>query len=1534
MRTRLTVRRPGGPVDLVVTTDAAATVGDVADTLARAGMSAARVGAATIALPGAEGTSARTLPRSLPFVDAGVRPGSVVAVTAASELFVEPSPGLVIGDQTGSRVSNRADHPLDRAAEQPAGVVARLVVLSGPDAGTVAELAAGVSTIGRGPASDVRLTDRMVSKLHARLVVTDEVEIVDAGSSNGVVAADGRVDRLQLAPTDVVMLGESVLRVERVPRASASRRASAGGGTERVLVAAAPVGPRSSGSGGTVAFNRSPRVVPRYVERTVQAPKPPEPATPGRFPLIALVAPLLMGAAMYGATRSALSLVFVGLSPLIMIGTYVDKRIRDRQRTGTQSAQFRSALDQLAQDLDAGQTTEREVRAREEPSTGEAVAAALALDPVLWCRRPDDDSFLVLHVGTGAAASRTRVERPARGESDPALWSALEAVCDQHAEVADVPLLVPLRECGAFGAAGPVERVEPVARGLVAQLVSLHSPAELVITAVVGHTSAPRWDWLKWLPHTASAHSPLGGPHLASGPAAGLAVVLGLEEVVASRRARPTREATGRPAVGLPTVVLVVEDDTAVDRGRLVRLAEEGPAVGVHVLWCASDVARLPAACRTFVALDGVRAQLGVVADRSWRSVECTGLDAARADRLARHLSSVADAGAPVLDASDVPRAVAYLAVAGPELADDPAAVVDRWHETGSVLDRSVAPSAPRARRTQDASLRALVGVGAGGDFVLDLRAQGPHALVGGTTGAGKSEFLQAWVLGMALAHSPDRVTFLFVDYKGGAAFADCVDLPHCVGLVTDLSPHLVRRALTSLRAELRRREELLNAKKVKDLLSLERTGDPETPPALVVVVDEFAALVADVPEFVDGMIDIAQRGRSLGLHLVLATQRPAGVIKDNLRANTNLRVALRMADEHDSIDVLGVPLAAHFDPAIPGRGAVRTGPERVAMFQTGYVGGRTSGAPPRPTVELETLVVGPGELWALPPDGVDVAAARPDGPTDIARAVRTVAAAARAVRIPPPSRPWLPELAAVRSLAGLGTCTDDALAFGWVDVPARQAQEAVWFHPDDDGSMVVFGSSGSGKSTMLRTIAAAVGLADEGGPVHVYGIEAGAGGLAMVEVLPYVGSVVDAADDERVARLVRDLRARLDERASRWAAARAGTLAEYRVRAGRPDEVRILVLLDGLAGFRELYESDLARAQTYASFLRIVAEGRPLGIHVVMSAERPGALPTALAGSIQRRLVLRQAEDGAYVALDVPKDVLGPQSPPGRGVLAGTGDELQVAVPGGSADPAAQAEHLARIATRWTDRVAGRGDRSAPPVRRLPDRIPGDSLPPHVGGLPVLGVADDTLEPIGFEPVGAFLVAGMPGSGRSTALAWLGTALRRHGAGRRLCYIGSRRSPAHACSAWDDVALDPEAAAALAGSLHAALAVSPGGGLDLDADADAGAGAGIVLVIESLADHLGGLAEAPLTEAVRLARRNGHLVVAEAETSSWGSAWPLVTEVRGGRRGLVLQPDRPDGESLFRTPFPRVARTDFPPGRGLLVEAGRARRVQLPLVD
>jgi S-DNA-T family DNA segregation ATPase FtsK/SpoIIIE len=1324
----------------------------------------------------------------------------------------------------------------------------------------------------------------MVSQYHAKIVVGSTVEIIDDNSANGIISSGQNVQRLILADGDICTLGDTIITIDGI---------QARVETPDLI-------------SSTVAFNRSPRLEVRYVGEELDAPDLPEPQRTQPIPIVALLIPLLMAPVLYYTTHSWASLSFIALSPLMMVGNFLYNGRSAQASFKEDVANFENNLAALVTQLRRLQDEERSVRRQEYPSTSEVVEAVRGLTPLTWSRRPEHESFLALRLGLGAQTSRTTVALPPNRKSPPEFLQQLREAVDPFLKVDGVPIVCHLPTEGALGISGPAEVRGGVAAGVVAQLVGLHSPAELCLFAIVSPHASPNWDWIKWLPHVDSEYSPIEGTALANTVGSIAPLVASLIELLAQRSDDGVSTS--------PHIIVIVDDEAPFSRSQLVQLAEEGAVHGIYVIWMADGTEELPAVCRTFLELapGTFGAATGKVIDMERvQPVVVETLDAKGAEWFGRRLAPVYDASSAVDGESNVPDRVSFVSEAGLELLDDPSFVIDRWTESNSLR----LPGMPLASLRRDNTLRALVGRTDSDALYLDLRTQGPHALVGGTTGAGKSEFLQTWVLAMAAAHSSQRVNFLFVDYKGGAAFADCVNLPHSVGLVTDLSPHLVQRALISLNAELRFREHILNKKKAKDLMELERRQDPDTPPSLVIVVDEFAALVQEVPEFVDGVVNVAQRGRSLGLHLILATQRPAGVIKGNLRANTNLRVALRMADDHDSVDVIGTSQAGKFDPGIPGRGAAKTGPGRLSLFQTGYVGAITTGRGPTARIAVRDLEFGGGQSWELAETAVDAPASTDDTPRDISRVVSTVCAATQRLSLPAPRRPWLPELASLYDLSALPTKRTDAeLVFGVLDQPGTQSQGTVAFRPDVDGSMVVFGTGGAGKSTALRSLAAAAGLSARGGPCNVYGLDFGSRGLAMLEVLPHVGSVIPGDDVERVGRLLRQLRQTLDRRAEQFSAVNAGSIEDYRALANAPGEPRLLLLLDGYPSFRSAFEAG-QNAWMLDTLQALAGDGRPLGIHVIITADRPGSVPAGLASSIQKRLVMRMATDSDASAIEgVPRDGFGENSPPGRAFLEG--QEVQVAIFGGRAEPTGQARALGKLA----DSMGRAGTAVAPPVASLPEHVPLADLHTADSGLPAFAIADETLQPIGFEPSGAFLIAGPPGSGRSTAILTMATALSRYRPDVELVYFGHTRSPLAGNALWSHAGLGPEEGARLAlryaDEIKAReVQTSP-----------------VIIVLDSIGEFLSSDADIPLQNLMRICRSAGVFVLAEGPTSDVSGSWPLLQSIKAFRYGLVLQPDQQDGDLLFRTSFPRVRRSEFPAGRGLLVHKGRSVRIQVAI--
>ena len=476
----------------------------------------------------------------------------------------------------------------------------------------------------------------------------------------------------------------------------------------------------------------------------------------------------------------------------------------------------------------------------------------------------------------------------------------------------DLPLIADIGIACRLAVRGLSDRVRSTIRSIVLQLAANCGPADVRFVVVTHEPTM--WRWLELLPHATTA--------------SGLVAVVAESDLL---------ETVAELDVA-PNVHLVVITDApellAARTSPLRRVVTSDRSKALIVLIDADG--GIPHVCSSLLDLCGpMRARWHADAALASLPIEarCCGISERSAARLVTCLDGLSDPEDPISGAGDMPRDVTLLSLLP---SPEPAAIAASWVAGGV-----------------DPSPRTVIGVAVDGIVDVDLVRDGPHALIAGTTGAGKSELLRSLVVGLAIAASPDHLTFVLIDYKGGSTFDACADLPHVVGLVTDLDEHLANRALRCLHAELRRREQLIRAIGAADLAAYRRLSPHEVLPRLVVVIDEFAALVSEQPDFLHALVGIAQRGRSLGVHLILATQRPSGVISDDIRANTNLRLALRLHDTADALDVVGDHTPASIHRGLAGRAVMRLGPDEVLTFQTARCTTPLAGA----GTELDLLV-------------------------------------------------------------------------------------------------------------------------------------------------------------------------------------------------------------------------------------------------------------------------------------------------------------------------------------------------------------------------------------------------------------------------------------------------------------------------------------------------------------------------------------------------------------------------------------------------
>ncbi|MDX3614256.1 type VII secretion protein EccCa [Streptomyces europaeiscabiei] len=1004
----------------------------------------------------------------------------------------------------------------------------------------------------------------------------------------------------------------------------------------------------------------------------------------------------------------------------------------------------------------------------------EQLWALVAEGSRVWERRTGDEDFGQVRVGLGPQGLATPLIAPQTApvdELEPLTAGAMQRFLATHSTLEGLPMAVSLRAFYHVTISGEPGTVRGTARAVTACLAALHSSEDLVIAVATGRESAPAWEWAKWLPHTQTRGVTDGAGSMrliTTDP-------MELEDrLTAVLQSRPRFHPAAPPVSDQPHLVVLLDG---------VSLPPTSLLASPEGLQSVTVIEIVPG------DLSSGRGDLSIIVQpRELRLESAHGmvyegtpdvLSYEAAEALARQLAplrmaSGGDDGEPLLANLDFTELL--------NLGD--AASVD--------------PRRTWRPRSQSERLRVPIGLGEDGrPVMLDLKeaaqeGMGPHGLCVGATGSGKSELLRTLVLGLAVTHSSETLNFVLADFKGGATFAGMAQMPHVAAVITNLADDLtlVDRMGDSIRGELNRRQELLrdagNYANIHDYEKARAAGAPLQPiPSLVLVIDEFSELLTAKPDFIEMFVQIGRIGRSLGVHLLLASQRLEEGRLRGLETYLSYRIGLRTFSAAESRAAIGVPDAYEL-PNVPGSGILKFGTEEMVRFKAAYVSGvyRTGSQQavvpggPLPVDRRPVLFTAadvpvryapvPQQRQEEPDEQQDDALA--DTVLDvIVRRLEAQGPAAHQVWLPPLDSPpsldsLLPGLAPV---AGRGMTQPGyegagrlVVPVGLVDKPYEQRREPLWTDfGGAAGHMQVLGGPQSGKSTLLRSIIASFALTHTPHEVQFYGLDFGGGGLSAVADLPHVGGVASRLDPEKVRRTVAEVYGVLTRREEYFRTANISSIAEFRARRARGDISvtdqpwgDVFLAIDGWGNFRTDYEV------LDPVILDIAARGLGYGIHLILTASRSMEVRSNLKDHLMNRLELRlgdpmDSEFDRKVAANVPTGV------PGRGQTPQK-QHFMAAVP--RIDGLSSDTDLAEATTALASEVGRHWQQpGAPKVRLLPREFPASQLPPG-NRFPNRGISfaldEDSLEPVfvDFDQDPFFLIFGESESGKSNLLKLL----------------------------------------------------------------------------------------------------------------------------------------------------------------------------------
>ncbi|EPD8845490.1 type VII secretion protein EssC [Listeria monocytogenes] len=980
-------------------------------------------------------------------------------------------------------------------------------------------------------------------------------------------------------------------------------------------------------------YHRSPRIIYRAPEEKISMAKPsskPSKPTDGLIKII--LPPLIMVAitvmisifqprGLYIIMTIAMSAVTITMAILNYIKSRKKYKIDSKQRVES----YDLYLKRKTKELHETSEKQRHALTYHYPDVTELEKMALRVDSRIYEKTMFHHDFLTFRVGRGDEASSFSVEfqqEEFSQEKDELVEEAVK-IKGQYLSINEVPVATDLMH-GPVGYIGPRRLVLEQLQMLVMQTSLFHSYYDLQFITIFPEEEKADWDWMRWLPHANMRDVNVRGfvYHERSRDQ----VLNSLYQILKERKQALTEQASKQEKLYFTPhyVVLITDEKLVLDHTVMEFFNEDPSELGVSLVFVQDVMESLPEHVKTVVDIRDAKSgniilEQGDLVNRAFvpdhLPADFDKEVISRALAPLNHLQNLKNS---------IPESVTFLEMYGVERVEE-LNIAGRWAKNETYKSLAV----PLGLRGKDDIVQ----------LNLHEKAHGPHGLVAGTTGSGKSEIIQSYIISLGVNFHPYEVAFLLIDYKGGGMANLFKNMPHLLGTITNLDGAQSMRALASIKAELQKRQRLFGEHDVNHInqyQKLYKQGKATEPmPHLFLISDEFAELKSEQPEFMKELVSTARIGRSLGIHLILATQKPSGVVDDQIWSNSKFKLALKVQNASDSNEILKTPDAAEI--TLPGRSYLQVGNNEIyELFQSAWSG--ADYVPDKESTDyIDTTIyaindLGQYDILTEDLSGLDKKDDLTKLPSELDAVIDHIHAYTEASGIEALPRPWLPPLPERIFAQDLHPVNFEEAwkepkkplqaTIGLLDQPELQAQVPLTLDLTKDGHVAVFSSPGFGKSTFLQSLV--MDLARQHNPeqLHVYLLDFGTNGLLPLAKLPHTVDLLNIDNEEKLRKFTNRMNELISDRKKLLSENAVANLSQFEeiTKEVLPE---VLVLIDNYDAIRE---TDFSFGFE-ATLTQIAREGNSVGIHLVMSATRQNSMRQNLLANLKLQLALYMIE-------------------------------------------------------------------------------------------------------------------------------------------------------------------------------------------------------------------------------------------------------------------------------------------------------------------